>query len=266
MAYSLNLNLHNIIGGFFLLFLSCHADIKIGNKIFTKIQLEEIEKFLNSSQIQSTYQLKFNKPEEYIFDLEILKLIAKRAKLQMGQDHENYMNYIMNTLPKHPESKNLALYLTLSAQIQSHANYNKMNANHKIIQRIRNNLIRGFVIWKIANKDKSKAEKIKNELETSHTNEYKSIALSSDHFVEYKSAVMSFQLSENALKVIKRTIKGNFSDIIFENGEYTFFYLINTTTIDESDYIDATKQKYKEDFLQNQMRSHRKFVSMELIE
>lgn len=241
------------------LFLYCNADIKIGNKHWTSAQLKNVANFLNSDEIQSIYQVRFHDPMEYIFDLEVLKLIAKRAKITINM---NYMNRILNILPTHEHSKDLATYITLSNQIKSHYNVNNVHVAPEIIVKTRKGLIKGFIIWKIANKDKIRAIQLKAKLENAEESQYKVLASQADNFVEYKTPVMSFQLSPQAFHAIKMTIKNNFSDIILEDGEYVFFYLINTSTIDENDYFELLKQKYKDEFLHEQIRLHRSLVSV----
>ncbi|QEK38500.1 hypothetical protein [Candidatus Cytomitobacter primus] len=249
---------------YFLITLSfLHINsMKIGNRCVSKQQLQKTALFLNSKELQAIYQIKFNDAKEYIIDLETLKFVFKNKKIPINT---KLFAHILSSLPNKDtqEANDLATYLTLSYQIKNSAKYSDSYASKELLQKIKQNFIRSFIVWKISNKQKSKAEKIRNQLDLVNKDEYKIIATASDNFTEFKMPIMNFQLNTKSSYAIQSTIKGNFSDIIFENGEYTFFYIVDSIIIDSDQYLNLIKEEYKKQFMQDQIRLYKPCISIE---
>ncbi len=239
--------------------INAHS-LKVGNRIFTKKQLINIELFLNSPEVKD--HTKCKSIRDYIIDLETLKFLFKDKKIEL---HKELFQHILKKLPNpnSQEAKDFATYLTLLQQIYNSLNYDSDYTNKEHLEKAKNDIVIGFKVWKISNTTLTQAEEMKSQLESAPESDYKSIAQNATKFTEYKDFIMNFQFSIKHLNAIKRTIKGNFSDIVFEDGKYTFFRVLSSVIIDEQNYEELNVQKFKDEFVKNQIRLYKSCINVE---
>ncbi|QEK39119.1 hypothetical protein [Candidatus Nesciobacter abundans] len=206
--------------------------VQIGNLNYTKSDLDGISKFLDSaySELMKVPNFmpaqslrKFN-VVDFLVECEAV-LVGTEQNLSKMSNKEELEKYLGSIISSEHEIKQKFIRMIIGQM--SILSVNNNQGNESKVELNHSKLIKSFNVILIKSKKKLDLERFKGRVAKIEKEQYFSEVIKMDYSV-FTVPIHEYQLNSKNTKVIKDTFLGEFSEIVFEEGYYKIFFVIDS--------------------------------------